>query len=141
MPDVSPDTGALRRCRCTHIGNYMVTDLPVEAERDFDARLDALFGALAHGTRRAILSRLTEGEATVGELAEPFDMSRPAVSKHLNVLEDAGLVRRIPDGRINRCRFDPEALGAAAAWVDRYRRHWEGRLEALADYLEREEER
>lgn len=107
---------------------------------DVEERLDALFGALSHRTRRAILSRLREGEATVSEVAEPFDMSRPAVSKHLNVLEEAGLVRRIPDGRVNRCRVDPEALEAAAEWVERYRRHWDDRLDALADYLENEEE-
>lgn len=105
-----------------------------------DERLDSLFGALSHGTRRAILSRLREGEATVSEIAEPFDMSRPAISKHLNVLEEAGLVRRIPDGRVNRCRVDPEALKPASDWVERYRRHWEGRLDALADYLEKENE-
>lgn len=107
---------------------------------DLDDRLDSLFGALSHGTRRAILSRLREGEATVSEIAEPFDMSRPAVSKHLNVLEEAGLVRRIPDGRVNRCRFAPEALKVASDWVQQYRRDWEDRLDALTDYLEKEEE-
>jgi len=111
----------------------MVTNNEVEK------RLDALFGALSHRTRRAILSRLRDGEASVSEVAEPFDMSRPAISKHLNVLEEVGLVRRIPDGRVNRCRVDPAALEAAAEWVERHRRHWEGRLDALTDYLENEE--
>jgi DNA-binding transcriptional ArsR family regulator len=109
----------------------------VTISRDDD--LDRVFAALADRTRRAILARLTEGEATVGELARPFAMSRPAVSKHLNVLEAAGLVHRTPDGRVNRCRFDPEPLAAASSWVDRYRNYWEGSLDALAAYLEQEE--
>ena len=105
-----------------------------------DDRLDAVFAALADPTRRAILSRLSEGEARVGELAEPFAMSRPAISKHLDVLERAGLVHRIPDGRVNRCVLDGEPLGAASEWVDRYREFWEGRLDSLARYLETTEE-
>jgi DNA-binding transcriptional ArsR family regulator len=105
-----------------------------------DDTLDRVFGALADPTRRAILDRLTGGEATVGELAEPFAMSRPAISKHLDVLERAGLVHRVPDGRINRCVMDGEPLRDASAWVERYRRYWEGQLEALARYLEPEEE-
>ena len=122
-----------RAWRGAYIGNYMVTDTTD------DAALDRVFAALADPTRRAILARLTRGEGTVGELAEPFAMSRPAVSKHLNVLEAAGLIHRMPEGRINRCRFDPEPLNAATAWVERYRRYWEGRLDALAEYLEAEE--
>jgi DNA-binding transcriptional ArsR family regulator len=105
-----------------------------------DDTLDRVFGALADPTRRAILGRLTGGEATVGELAEPFAMSRPAISKHLDVLERAGLVHRVPDGRINRCVMDGEPLRDASAWVERYRRYWERQLEALARYLEPEEE-
>jgi DNA-binding transcriptional ArsR family regulator len=104
-----------------------------------DASLDRVFAALADPTRRAILARLAKGEGTVGELAAPFAISRPAVSKHLNVLEAAGLIHRMPEGRINRCHFDPEPLKAATAWVDRYRRSWEKRLDALAEYLETEE--
>ena len=103
-----------------------------------DRRLDALFGALADPTRRRILDRLARGEATVGELAEPFAMTRPAISKHLDVLERAGLVHRIPDGRVNRCRFDGEPLREAVVLMERYRKYWEGQLEALARYLERE---
>jgi DNA-binding transcriptional ArsR family regulator len=101
-----------------------------------ESALDRLFGALADPTRRAILERLAAGEATVGELAEPFAMSRPAISKHLDVLERAGLVHRIPDGRVNRCRFDADPLATAAAWVERYRRYWEGQFDALEKYFE-----
>lgn len=106
----------------------MVTDLR-------DDLLDRLFGALADPTRRAILDRLSAGETTVGELAAPFEMSRPAISKHLDVLERAGLVHRVADGRVNRCQFDGEPLKAASAWVDRYRRYWESQFDALERYL------
>lgn len=106
-----------------------------------DAKLDRLFTALADPTRRAILRRLTVGEATVGELAKPFAMSRPAISKHLNVLERAGVVRRRADGRVNRCRFDGTALLDAYAWMQHYRRFWENQLDALTLYLEKENDR
>jgi DNA-binding transcriptional ArsR family regulator len=101
-----------------------------------DHQLDLVFGALADATRRRILARLAVGEATVGELAAPFEISRPAISRHLRVLERAGLVRRTPEGRINRCELDAEPLKDAADWVDRYRDFWEGRLDALSRYLE-----
>ena len=101
--------------------------------------LDYVFSAMADATRRAILARLTEGEATVGELAEPFAMSRPAISKHLDVLERAGLVHRIADGRINRCRFDGEPLEEAMALMARYHAHWDRQLSAIARYLEQGE--
>jgi DNA-binding transcriptional ArsR family regulator len=106
-----------------------------------DRTLDAIFGALADPTRRRILDRLTRGEMTVGDLAEPFAMSRPAISKHLDVLERAGLVHRIPDGRVNRCRLDGDPLRDAVAWMERYRKYWEGQLDALARYLEPETKR
>ena len=99
-------------------------------------QLDAVFGALSDSTRRAILADLTRGQRTVGELAEPFEISRPAVSKHLRVLERAGLVQRTPEGRISRCALDASPLRGAADWVERYRDFWEGRLDALARYLE-----
>lgn len=102
-------------------------------------RLDRTFGALADDTRRAILARLARGDTTVGELAEPFRMSRPAISKHLRVLERAGLVRRTREGRVNRCRLDAGAMREAAEWVERYREFWTGQLDALANYLERRE--
>jgi DNA-binding transcriptional ArsR family regulator len=100
-------------------------------------KLDRTFGALADGTRRAILARLARSEATVGELASPFRVSRPAISKHLRVLERAGLVRRSREGRVSRCALDAAALREAAEWVDRYREFWTGRLDELARYIER----
>jgi len=98
--------------------------------------LDRTFGALADGTRRAILSRLARGDATVGELADPFRMSRPAISKHLRVLERARLVRRTREGRQSRCVLDAAALRDAAAWVEGYRAFWTARLDALARHVE-----
>lgn len=100
--------------------------------------LDLLFGALADSTRRAILARLARGEATVGELAKPFDVSRPAISKHLRVLERAGLVRRTPDGRMSRCELEAAPMREAAEWVERYRAFWESQLESLKRYVEGE---
>jgi DNA-binding transcriptional ArsR family regulator len=98
--------------------------------------LDATFGALADPTRRAILARLTLGEATVTELAAPFDVSLPAVSKHLRVLESAGLLQREIDGRIHRCRLAAQPMKDAAAWIETYRTFWEAQRDALAHYLE-----
>jgi DNA-binding transcriptional ArsR family regulator len=100
-------------------------------------RLDRTFGALADETRRAILGQLALGDATVGELARPFRISRPAISKHLRVLERAGLVQRAREGRISRCELDAGAMREAAEWVSRYRAFWEGRLDALSRYIER----
>jgi DNA-binding transcriptional ArsR family regulator len=100
-----------------------------------DDHLDRVFAALSDRTRRAILARLARGDATVGELADPFEMSRPAISKHLRVLEDAGLVTRTPEGRMTRCELEAEPMAAAAEWVERYRVFWEGRFDALARYL------
>lgn len=105
-----------------------------------EAELDLTFGALSDSTRRAILARLTRGDATVGELAEPFDISRPAVSKHLVVLERAGLVERSREGRVTRCALDAGPMREAAEWVVRYRRFWEERLDALTRYFETGEE-
>jgi len=101
--------------------------------------LDRTFGALADGTRRAILRRLARGAATVGELAEPFHMSRPAISKHLRVLERAGLVQRERNGRLSRCELDAANLKDAAEWLDAYRAFWTGQLDALARYMERKQ--
>ena len=97
--------------------------------------LDATFAALADPTRRAILARLSSGEATVTELAEPFEMTLPAVSKHLKVLERAGLVSRGRVAQSRPCRLEAAPLGEAAGWVAQYRRFWEGSFDRLDDYL------
>ncbi len=97
--------------------------------------LDRTFAALSDPTRRAILARLATGEVSVGELAEPFEMSLPAVSKHVKVLEEAGLLQRTRDGRVHRLSLDPAPMQEASEWIDRYRAFWEGRLDALARYL------
>ncbi len=99
-------------------------------------QLDRTFGALADPTRRAILARLARGDATVGDLARPFRVSRPAISKHLRVLERAGLVRRAREGRVSRCELDAAAMRDAAEWMERYRVFWSGRLHALKRYVE-----
>lgn len=98
--------------------------------------LDATFGALSDPTRRAILARLARGEAMVTELAEPFAMSLPAISKHLRVLESAGLLQREIDGRVHRCRLAAEPMKNAAAWIAQYRAFWETQFNALEKYLE-----
>ena len=100
------------------------------------ASLDQVFSALADPTRRAILARLALGEASVGELAEPFDISLPAVSRHLKVLEGAALITREKDAQWRRCRLHPEPLKEAADWISQYRKFWENQLDALAEYLE-----
>lgn len=100
------------------------------------SHLDATFAALSDPTRRAILARLAQGESTVSELAAPFDVSLPAVSKHLRVLESAGLLRREIDGRIHRCRLAPEPMKDAARWIEHYRAFWENQFDALAKFLE-----
>ena len=98
--------------------------------------LDATFAALADPTRRAILARLASGEASVTELAEPFDMSLPAVSKHLRVLERAGLIARARVAQLRPCRLDAAPLEQVAEWLERYRAIWEGRLDRLDTYLD-----
>lgn len=101
-----------------------------------DEKLDDVFYALSDPTRRGILQRLADGEATVKELAQPFEMSLPAVSKHLKVLERAGLLVRQVDGRTHRMRLEPEGLKTASEWVDHYRRFWETQLGRLSAFLE-----
>src|SRR5437588_6863896 len=108
------------------------------------ARLNATFAALADPTRRAILARLASGDASVTELAEPFAMSQPAISKHLKVLERAGLVSRGRDAQRRPCRIEPKRLREATKWLERYRRLWEGnyqRLDALLEQLKAKEPR
>jgi DNA-binding transcriptional ArsR family regulator len=112
------------------IGNRMVTN---------HAQLDRAFAALADPTRRAILARLASGDATVGELARPFSVSRPAISKHLRVLEEAGLVHRFREGRINRCALNARPMRSIAEWIERYRAFWSNRLLDLKQFAEAEE--
>ena len=98
--------------------------------------LSATFAALADPTRRAILARLLAGECSVTELAEPFEMSMPAVSKHLRVLERAGLIARRRDAQFRPCRIEPGPLKDVAQWMERYREVWEERLDRLDAYLQ-----
>src|SRR5690348_9890896 len=97
--------------------------------------LSATFAALADPTRRAILARLANGEVSVSELAEPFDMSLPAVTKHLNVLERAGLIARGREAQWRPCRLQAGPLKDVATWIAEYRRHWEQSLDRLDTYL------
>jgi DNA-binding transcriptional ArsR family regulator len=100
-------------------------------------RLSETFQALADPTRRAILARLTLGETSVNELAEPFAMSLPAVSKHLKVLERAGLISRSRDAQYRPCKLEAETLQSVDAWLDEYRRFWEARFDRLDAYLKK----
>jgi DNA-binding transcriptional ArsR family regulator len=98
--------------------------------------LNATFGALADPTRRAILARLASGEANVTELAKPFEMTQPAISKHLKVLERAGLISRGRDAQSRPCRLEASRLKEATEWMERYRRFWEESFDRLDVYLE-----
>jgi DNA-binding transcriptional ArsR family regulator len=99
------------------------------------SHLDSTFAALAHPTRRAILAHLAAGERTVGELAEPFAMSLPAVSRHLKVLERASLIVKLPDRQSRRCRLNAAALGEASAWLAFYRQFWDDSFDRLAEHI------
>lgn len=99
-------------------------------------KLDTVFSALAHPARRAIVKRLTQGDLTVGEIARPFTMSRPAISRHLDVLERAGLVERIAEGRQNRCRFRGAPMADATEWMMRYARYWSAKFDALEEHFQ-----
>ena len=101
-----------------------------------DEQLDTIFHALSHRTRRALLRRLASGPAMVTELAEPFAMTRIAVTKHLRVLESAGLVSRTVEGRVHRCSMDARPLREAERWLDEYRAFWTDKLESLARFAE-----
>lgn len=100
-------------------------------------RLDAAFFALANPTRRAILARLADGQATVNELAEPFAMSLPAISRHIRVLEQAGLVERQRNAQFRPCTLNPQPLEEIARWTERYRPVWDARFDAMQDALNR----
>ncbi len=101
-----------------------------------EQQLDKTFAALADPTRRAIVQRLAKGDASVNELAEPFEMSLPAVSRHLKVLEGAGLLQRRREGKYRPCRLDGRALMQAAGWINTYRQFWGDQFDRLADFLE-----
>jgi len=101
-------------------------------------KLSETFGALADPIRRAILARLAQGERTVGELAEPFDISLPAVSKHLRVLENAGLIDHRTDAQWRLCGLRAQCMQNAHKWVDRYQQYWEGSLNRLAELMEKQ---
>jgi DNA-binding transcriptional ArsR family regulator len=101
----------------------------------YEARLDAIFMALAHPARRAMLARLGKGVATVGELAQPLDMSPPAVTKHLKMLERAKLISRSKNAQWRTCRLETAPLTAASDWIDEQRKVWESRLDRLEGYL------
>jgi DNA-binding transcriptional ArsR family regulator len=100
-----------------------------------DQRLDATFAALADPTRRAIVARLAGGDATVNELAEPFDLSLPGISKHLKVLERSGLITRSRQAQFRPCHLETQALDAAVDWIEAHRRLWSERFDKLDDHL------
>ena len=106
-----------------------------QVEDQVEDQLSRTFAALADPTRRAILGRLTQGEATVTELAEPFALTQQAVSKHVKVLEQAGLVSQTRDAQRRPCRLEPDRLGAAVDWISDQRREWEERYDRLDTYL------
>jgi DNA-binding transcriptional ArsR family regulator len=101
-----------------------------------DERLDAVFHALGHSTRRALLARLAKRPAMITELADPFAMSLPAVSRHIRVLEGAGLVSRSVDGRTHFCSLNPKPFKTIEGWLGHYRKFWDDNLAQLAQYLE-----
>jgi DNA-binding transcriptional ArsR family regulator len=109
---------------------------PTSYERLNSARLDATFAALADPTRRAILARLASGMASVAELAKPFAMSQPAISKHLKVLERAGLISRGRDAQRRPCRIEAQPLADANGWLEEYRKIWEANFQRLDELLE-----
>ena len=101
-----------------------------------DSRLDETFAALANSTRRAILERLAEGEASVNDLAAPFDLTLPAVSKHIKVLEQAGLITRGRRAQFRPCTIAAEPLAEVADWTEQYRHIWEDRFDRMSDYVQ-----
>jgi DNA-binding transcriptional ArsR family regulator len=107
-------------------------------ERRVNARLDAVFGALSDPIRRTIVARLTQGECSVTALSEPFDVSAPAITKHLHVLESSGLITRRKEGRVNYCTLNEVSLREADDWIKEQRRFWEQQLNALDKYLKKE---
>jgi len=115
-----------------HLTDQFITKAAMQTDP-----LSAKFAALADPTRRAILARLTEGEASVNDLAAPFDMSLPAVSKHLKVLEKAGLISRGKEAQWRPARLEPMALKGVAEWLEHYRRYWDSSFDRLETYLKK----
>lgn len=109
--------------------------------KQYRNRLDSTFSALSDPTRRAILARLVLGDTSVSELAAPFDISLPAISRHLRVLEGAGLIERRPEGRVHRCHLLARPMKEAADWIEEYRRFWDDQFDSLAEFLEKTKEK
>ena len=107
--------------------------------RPTSQQLDKVFFALADGTRRGILARLAQGSTTIGELAAPFQISKPAISRHMKILEKAGLIERTISGRHHHCTLTTSGLKTAEDWLNFHRRFWESRFEALSALLQKEE--
>lgn len=103
-----------------------------------DVDLDAVFAALAHPIRRSIIEQLSAGEKSVGELAEPHDVSLPAISQHLRVLEEAGLLEQTHEGRVRRCALQGKPLSEAFSWIVQYRIFWEDTLDTIQAHVERD---
>lgn len=101
----------------------------------FEKQLSSIFAALSDPTRRAIIEMLSLGEASAGQLAEPFGISKPAISKHLKVLENANLIIRKKDAQWHRFQLQPDSLKIASDWIAKYQKFWEDQLDALSDYL------
>lgn len=111
---------------------HIVNDMVNYADR----RMDAVFSALADSTRRGMIRRLSRGPATIGELGRPYPITKPAITRHVKILEGAGLVRRERDGRLHVCSLRAEQMREAEAWIERYRTFWEGSLGSLAKLVE-----
>jgi DNA-binding transcriptional ArsR family regulator len=122
----------------TIVYNSEVVSSRASKGRSTDDRLDLVFQALADRTRRALLARLAHEPSKITDLAEPFEMSLPAVSRHIRVLERARLVRRTVDGRVHRCSLTAQPLRSVEAWLGHYRPFWDSTLDALARYVERD---
>jgi len=123
------------RIMVKHMVNYKIP----EAKRQNlgqDVRMDAVFAALSYSTRRGMLNRLSKGPASIGELGRPYSISKPAITKHVKVLERAGLLHRHKDGRVHRCAMNPEPMADVVDWIEKTRDFWEQSLDALGQYLQ-----
>ena len=134
-------TRKTRKTRQTHKTCFRLLENPPPSVifnpmvKQKSARLNTVFAALSDPTRRAIVEKLSHGECIVGDLAQPFDMSLPAITKHLNVLESAGLITRTRDGRMMRCALVPGPLGDAVDWMERMKVSWNDRFDRLEKFL------